>query len=217
MVAVRLQWRWMTTLYQRFRSKRVAMLLDHVIDCVILDPQLKNACIRPWPVFIPSQPETHTCNLLMDRPTPSLRKLPFVCEDPTMLWRECVAFAWHYHTKLNSCDNRRIRKAFESYSKQRALNLVWHSNQLEGTLPHGISQRQTYKVLESLYTTYLNQTEEVSVWPKVIVDWSESESDAEKDRLGKCQLAQHRSFLSLPQGSQTKTPLTERLIKDRRS
>ena len=142
----------------------------------------------------------------MDRPPPSLRKLLLVCEDPTTLWSECVAFARHYDTKWNSCDNRRIHQAFESYSKQRALNLVWHSNQLEGTLSHGISQRQTYKVLESLYTTHLNQTEKVSIWPKVVFDWSESESDAEKDRLGKRQLAQHMhgSFLSLPQRSQTK-------------
>ena len=138
----------------------------------------------------------------MDQPPPSFRKLPLVCEDPTTLWSECVVFARHYDTKWNSCDNRRIHQAFEFYSKQRALSLVWHSNQVEG---HGISQRQTYKVL-SLYITHLNQTEEVSVWPKVIVDWSESESDAEKDRLGKRQLAQHMhgSFLSLPQRSQTK-------------
>ena len=64
-----------------------------------------------------------------------------------------------------------------------------------------------------MYTTHLNQTEEVSVpRPEVVV---ESESDAEKDRLGKRQLAQHmEAFLLCHNEARQKTPLTERLIKD---
>ena len=66
-----------------------------------------------------------------------------------------------------------------------------------------------------MYTTHRNQTEEVSVWPKVVIDWSENESDAEKDRLGKCQLAQHmEAFLLCHKEARQKTPLTERLMKD---
>ena len=146
----------------------------------------------------------------MDRPPP-LRSLPFVSEDTNTLWKQCVAFSQHYVTEWKSCQDHKIRQALDSYSKQRALNLVWHSNQLEGTLSHGISERQTYKVLEELYTSHLTQTDPAADVERI--DDAEHESDAEKDRLGK--LSQHmRAFLLCRREAEQRTPLTERLIQN---
>ena len=70
------------------------------------------------------------------------------------------SYQYHFWNTCSTCLSN-LSPDYECMNS--ALNLVWHSNKLEGTLPSGISQRKTYKVLERLYT---NQTEEVRVRPE---------------------------------------------------
>ena len=93
----------------------------------------------------------------------------------------------------------------EEHRKLKALDLVWVSNQLEGTLPKGISQQDTYQLLQRLYAGSSEEQEERS-----------SGKDAEKDRLGKLQLHQHMlTYKHLCEGDHsTMKPLTEELIRE---
>ena len=90
----------------------------------------------------------------------------------------------------------------EDFCKQRAMNMIWVSNKLEGTLPTGVTQFETFKILEKIYN---GET--------VAVDVHEQGDDS--DRKSRRQLRQHfEAFMHLCSlRSDTFEPLTEDLVK----
>lgn len=96
----------------------------------------------------------------------------------------------------------------EDYKKQRALNMVWHGNKLEGTLPEGVSQKATFKVLDEIYT--LDADYQISSQPNDVDQ--EADNDAEKHRKTMRQLAQHMKAFKLLCKNEA-VSLTEDLVK----
>ena len=144
---------------------------------------------------------------MAERRAPSLSRLSFLEDNPSELWSDAEArLKWWEEKKSNAS----LFAAMEEYKRQRALTLVWISNQLEGTLPDGISQQNTYKLLESLYDDDANDGG-ISEKLGGLREQNDGD-DAEKDRLGKLQLGQHMlAYKKLCEGSK---PLTEDLIQE---
>ena len=75
---------------------------------------------------------------------------------------------------LNTCSTCLSNLSPDYQCMNSALNLVWYSNKLEGTLPSG----KLIKFL-SVYILYTNQTEEVSVRPETGIGVESAENAEE--------------------------------------
>ena len=84
---------------------------------------------------------------------PPLAYLPYEERHPSDLWEECFHFRsrWDTESSLTSspCQSQ-IRQSMSEFRRQKAINFVWLSNKLEGTLPEGASEHETNTMLRSL-------------------------------------------------------------------
>ena len=84
---------------------------------------------------------------------PPLARLPYEERHPSDLWEECFHFRsrWDTESSLTSspCQSQ-IRQSMSEFRRQKAINFVWLSNKLEGTLPEGASEHETNTVLRGL-------------------------------------------------------------------
>ncbi len=131
--------------------------------------------------------------------SPRLARLAFIEDDPTKLWEQCEKGRAFWETARHRPE---FSEAMAEYRKQKAVNLVWHSNELEGTLPSGISQQQavTCRLLENLYSGESKD---------------ELEQNGVGDQLGKRQICQHMlAYLQLCESAAiAEESLTEHLIQ----
>ena len=83
---------------------------------------------------------------------PPLDRLPYDDKSPEELWELCVKFGkqWRSESADQSPCSQEIRVKMDKFKKHKAINLVWMSNKLEGTLPKGASQYKTYRLLTEL-------------------------------------------------------------------
>ena len=138
---------------------------------------------------------------------PDLARLPFVEDDPTQLWERCCDSLKKW--KEDPSISEEIRAKMKSYEKERVLNLVWMSNKLELTMAEGLSQYETYKILEKIYDAETKATIED------ILKGGASIEDAERERLSRRQLVQHLlAYKKLKQWAVSANPLSEEMIKD---
>ena len=79
---------------------------------------------------------------------PHLVHLPFIDEDPKEIWEICL----ERQTSWKLISEGKARRYMDTFRREKALNLVWHSNKLEGTLPRGISQGDTHAILKRMYS-----------------------------------------------------------------
>ena len=81
-----------------------------------------------------------------------LAKISFITDDsdPFERWQMCVDTQKYWKEQLSS--NEVITSAMDNYTKERAINFVWLSNELEGTLPERcITQHKAHEVLAKVY------------------------------------------------------------------
>lgn len=110
-------------------------------------------------------------------------------------------------TMLDFCEKKYENTPYLSEFKDlKAISLVYMSNKLEGTIPKGASQHQTYQLLESLMKMD-DDAYQVSPWP---VDSNEGNLVANKD-----QMMQHlRAYKCLCSDKSLSEPLTTDKIKE---
>ena len=144
---------------------------------------------------------------------PVLVRLPFVEDDPNQLWERCCDSLKKW--KEDSSISEEIHAKMKFYEKQRALNLIWMSNKLELTMPAGLSQNETYKILENIYDAETNATIEDILSEHGIARSGASLEDAESERLSRRQLVQHLlAYKKLKEWTVSANPLSEEMIKD---
>ena len=144
------------------------------------------------------------------RPLPYLAPLHYLDErNPKEIWKYCNEKQAEWVQK-RSLDHK-LSCLMEEYKKQRALNMVWLGNKLEGTLPDGVSQKATFKVLKEIYS--LDADYQLS--PQSNDENQGSDNDAEKHRKTMRQLAQHmKAFKVLCKNEAVLSPpLTDVLVK----
>ncbi len=135
-------------------------------------------------------------------PRLNLALLPFLdIEDtPENLLEQCYSLKdWKQNSHSNIAFDR-----MKSYEKQQTLNLIWQSNKLESTLPHGLSQSEALKILDKVYDSCDSSTTSDDTLP-----------EKEENRLGRRQLVQHLlAYKEVTKWSQSGKPLTEDVIKE---
>lgn len=116
---------------------------------------------------------------------PPLDRLPYDDRNPEDLWRLCVEFGkkWKSESADQSPCSKAIRRKMDNFKKQKAINLVWMSNKLEGTLPKGASEYKTYHLLTELLDAPDTTTLDLS--------GSSDDGTGSEDRKSKQQLVQH--------------------------
>ncbi len=117
-------------------------------------------------------------------------------KNPQEMWKKCVErlVKWKTQESLKFCDS------MEYFKKQRALNMVWWEKKMKDDLPSGISEKDTFKILENIY-------DDIDL--SGIESHTTEKSNAETDRKSAQQLIQHmRAFKLLCEGA-LKQPLTE--------
>ena len=124
---------------------------------------------------------------------PPLVGLPFIDEDPKEIWEKCFQKQKSWNELLSE---KKAKRYMDTFRQEKALNFVWHSNKLEGTLPPGISQGDTHAILKNMYS----KTNDIEL-PK---------NDGER------QLVQHLlAYKNLCEsGVSNGSPLSEELIRD---
>ena len=82
---------------------------------------------------------------------PQLARVEFVTdnEDPVKLWEDCVAAQKKWDNQLSS--NKEVKRIMERYAKNRAVNFIWMCNELEDTLPEGVTQSEVCEALTEVY------------------------------------------------------------------
>ena len=137
-------------------------------------------------------------------------KLPFESnedKDPRKLWEKCIEFQKRWETESPSSE--RMSKRMTEFRNQKAINLVWMSNKLAGTLPEGASEFETYRMLTSLLDETANAE---SAEP---LRRSESGESSEDNRTSQRQLVQHmQAYRRLEKAVQEGEELSEELIKE---
>ena len=118
---------------------------------------------------------------------PPLDNLRYDDRSPEESWRRCVEFGerWKSESADQSPCSKEIRVEMDMFKKRKAIDLVWMSNKLEGTLPKGASEYKTYSLLTELL--------EVAPDARAKLDLSGSSDDGtgSEDRKSKQQLVQH--------------------------
>ena len=82
---------------------------------------------------------------MSDMNRPVLVHLSFILDDPNKLWERCYDRLKKW--KEDSSISEEIRAKMKSHEKEQTLNLVWMSNKLELTMPEGLSQSESFKIL----------------------------------------------------------------------
>ena len=97
-----------------------------------------------------------------------------------------------------------MQKRMSEFKKQKAINLVWMSNKLEGTLPEGATEYETYDLLQRV----LENNDLLNIAQSTDTGRNDSE------RVSKRQLLQHmRAYHRLCEEAIAKEePLSEKLI-----
>lgn len=151
---------------------------------------------------------------------PLLYKLPYEDDHPKELWLKCKEFQerWEKDSGQDSQESKKIRESMSKFKIRKALNLVWMSNKLEGTLPSGASEYETYKLLTSLLTDPSGATSTAMHDGSADIGTGKSEESDKasrsidnEGRTSKWQLQQHmQAYLSLQNA--TKEELSCELI-----
>lgn len=90
---------------------------------------------------------------------------------------------WKSESADQSPHSQKIREKMDKFKKQKAINLVWMSNMLEGTLPKGASKYETYDILMKLLGG--------SDTTQPDLGGSSNDGTGSNDRKSKQQLIQH--------------------------
>ena len=150
------------------------------------------------------------------RVRPTLKKVHFLKEkdagfgDPDSAWKECCAWQSQWDGVWST--KEKLQHMMTTYKKQRAINMVWVSNKLGGTLPEGISQMQTYQILQELYCDTDQHDLDLEGYLEPAVSQSSNDRDSEKSRNSQLQIKQHfHAFLYLDRAV---SPISEDLIKN---
>ena len=133
----------------------------------------------------------------MEDPTPQMAKLYFVNDgkEPSKTWGECKK-ALERWAKEKEVEAEQVKAFF----KKQAVDVIWLSNKLEGTLPQGTDESKAKKVLSKGYD----------------VDMSMSDLLGGDEKPSGRQLAQHLKAFKLlcvkREGSDSLPVLSEELI-----
>lgn len=149
---------------------------------------------------------------------PTFEKLHFLKDEderfskPEAAWKACCE--WQSLWNKDWGKSEKLQERMIAFRKQRAINMVWVNNKLEGTLPEGISQMQTYQILERMFDGCTSP----SLEPKDSSSSQEpnNDRDSEKSRKSQLQITQHfEAFLYLDRclQSEPKLLLSEDIIK----
>ena len=132
-------------------------------------------------------------SLLVEPPLVELRFLPST-RKPSEIWRKCLNNQERWG-ELSSSEKEAER--MKAYEKKMTVELVWLTNELEDTLPKGLSKSKVSEVLTKAY-------DKIDELPSI-------------EEPGLSQLVQHlKAFKYLcqkPKGSESLPELTEDLIK----
>lgn len=144
---------------------------------------------------------------------PKLEKLYFLREvderfvDPDPVWKQCQKLLNMWESEF--CRDEKIAGRMVEFCKQKAINMIWLSNKLGGTLPEGVSEMETHQILTKLY----DGSNVDELLRNCAIDTNDQDSDAERDRNSKRQLLQHlQAFLELRVAARDKRDLSEDLI-----
>ena len=88
---------------------------------------------------------------------PPLATIHYLLEGvkPEDLWGKCVKRLIDWE---KDSSHEFAREAMSRYTKQRALNMVWGEQKLRDSLPPGIDEKETFKVLGKIYDASFDDT-----------------------------------------------------------
>ena len=130
--------------------------------------------------------------------------------DKLTWWREGETVEWCRQTLATAKAAPGVDKRISAFSKQSAIVNVYLSNKIEHTLPAGVSQHDTYKLLDTTFNEPLLPSDLTSPPTKI---WSADGSETSSSAAA--QLQQHMKALKYlcyecTPGHQ---PLTEEMVK----
>ena len=138
---------------------------------------------------------------------PPLAHLPYEETEPEDLWQKCRDYQdrWKRESSPSSARSETMQKRMSEFKKQKAINLVLMRNKLEGTLPEGATEYETYHLFQRVL-------ENIDL-PDVAQSTDTSRNGSDK-RVSKRQLLQHmRAYCRLCEKAiDEREHLSEKLI-----
>ena len=130
-------------------------------------------------------------------------KLAYIDEDPVEDWEYCNEQLEVWKSQPNNSD---LQKAMGKFRKHKAIVMIWVNQKLEGTLPLGVSEYDTFRLLGEMYEKFDHQD--------VKIAHDDSSNEPVDNRQSKKQFTQHmQAYLKLCSNDNLQAPLTEELIK----